>query len=193
MMRNTKLLVVGIILSSLKTIIAIEPLSFSFVVLGDRTGGADHVVFEQVVKQIKLINPDFIINIGDLIEGYTSDTQKINQEWDLIFSTLGKLKEKFYFTPGNHDIWDQISSQIYLNRTGYKKPYYAFSAHKCHFVIIDNSQEEKIYEFDSVQLKWLNSTLAKYKRNDIVFCFMHKSFWKDTYINNKPDTLHKLF
>ncbi|MDW7987188.1 MAG: hypothetical protein RMJ65_00525, partial [candidate division WOR-3 bacterium] len=26
-----------------------------------------------------------------------------------------------------------------------------------------------------------------------VFCFMHKSFWKDAYINNKPDTLHKLF
>src|SRR5215831_10708800 len=44
-----------------------------FAVIGDRTGVARPGVFAQAMKQIGWLEPDFIIAIGDLIEGYTDD------------------------------------------------------------------------------------------------------------------------
>ncbi len=167
--------------------------NFSFAILGDRTGSAEPEIFEQIIKTTIKLNPDFVMNIGDLIEGYASDIDSINAQWDSIFSNLGYLKDKFYFTPGNHDIWDDQSEIIYLTRLGYKNPYYTFSIGKNHFIVLDNSRQAKINDLDSAQIKWLNTTLNKFKKTDNIFCFMHRSFWKDAYNTNKPDTFHKLF
>ncbi len=171
----------------------INPKNFSFIVLGDRTGEANQPVFEQIIETVRRIKPDFIINVGDLIQGYTKDQNVIHQEWDSIFSVFGNLNDKFYFTPGNHDITDSESKAIFLERVGYQKTYFAFSIGKNHFIVLDNSLQEKANQPDSFQISWLESTLKQYKKNDKVFCFMHRSFWKDAYTNNKPDTLHKLF
>jgi hypothetical protein len=167
--------------------------SFSFVVLGDRTGGAVQEIFEQFIVKIKELNPDFIISVGDLIEGYTKSEATINQEWDSIFMNLKELKEKFYFTPGNHDIWDSLSYEIYLKRTGLKKSYYNFSFHRAHFIVLDNSRVEEPNNYDPDQIRWLTQVLKSYKKKDLIFCFMHRPFWKDGYLNQTPDTLHKLF
>jgi predicted MPP superfamily phosphohydrolase len=166
---------------------------FSFVVLGDRTGGAEQEIFEQVIESTRLLNPDFIINIGDLIEGYSKIKATINNEWDSIFLNLSDLKDKFLVTPGNHDIWDSLSKAVYLERTGYSNTYYNFSLGKNNFIVLDNSLQEKFGDPDSTQLIWLHSTLSKYKKSDNIFCFMHRSFWKDAYANKSPDTFHKLF
>ncbi|MEO0092597.1 MAG: metallophosphoesterase [candidate division WOR-3 bacterium] len=196
-MKNIKIIflffILPILVYSQATNSKINPKDFTFAILGDRTGSAEQKIFAQVLFAIDSINPDFAINVGDLIEGYTQNETTINLEWDSIFSNLGKLKEKFYFTPGNHDIWDSLSYQIYLNRIGYQKPYYTFSIGKIHFIVLDNSRQEKVNEIDTVQLSWLVSKLTKFNKKDIIFCFMHKSFWKDAFLNNKPDTLHKLF
>jgi len=64
---------------------------------------------------------------------------------------------------------------------------------KNHFVVLDNSRQEKADKPGSVQLQWLNMELAKYKKSDNIICFMHRSFWFDARDNNKPDTFHKLF
>lgn len=185
--------VVSVLLFSQINLNKINHKNFSFAVLGDRTGISNQEIFEQILTTIKSMKTDFVINVGDLIEGYTNFETIINNEWDSIFDNLGTLKEQFYFTAGNHDIWDSLSYQVYLNRTGYQKPYYTFSIGKNHFIVLDNSRQDKVEKPDSIQLAWLHSALSKYKKNDNFFCFMHKSFWKDAYINNKPDTFHKLF
>jgi len=171
----------------------VNPGNFSFAVVGDRTGTADQPIFEQVIATVKTLNPDFVINVGDLIEGYTDNVDTLNSEWNEIFSNLGDLKSKFYFTPGNHDALDSLSLAVYLSRVGYQKSYYSFSIGKNHFIVLDNSRQEKIDKFDSSQVQWLNTELSKHKKSDNVFCFMHRSYWKDAYTNNKPDTFHKLF
>lgn len=171
----------------------LNPKNFTFTVLGDRTGSAKQLIFEQVLKTIKAINPNFVINVGDLIEGYSQNIDTLNYQWDGIFANLGNLKSKFYFTPGNHDAFDSLNASIYLSRVGYEKPYYTFSVGKNHFVVLDNARQEKFDQFDSTQVRWLNTQLSKYKKSDNIFCFMHRSYWKYAYANNKPDTFHKLF
>ena len=196
-MKNFKtlllLLCVPVFIFSQINPVKINSKNFTFVVLGDRTASANQPIFDQVIGTIKSLNPDFIVNVGDLVEGYSNSSDMINSEWDSIFTNLGFLKTKFYFTPGNHDASDSLSLSIYLSRNGYKKSYYSFSVGKNRFIVLDNSQQEKANEPDPVQLQWLISELSKYKKNDNIFCFMHKSFWFDEYKTSRADTFHKLF
>jgi hypothetical protein len=171
----------------------VNPSNFSFAVLGDRTGSAEQPIFEQVLVTVKSLNPNFVVNVGDLIEGYSQNNDTLNNQWNFIFENLQDIKEKFFFTPGNHDALDSLSLQIYLSRIGYKRSYYSFSVGKNHFVVLDNARQEKIEKIDSTQIQWLITELSKYKKSDNIFCFMHRSFWKDAYNNNKPDTFHKIF
>jgi hypothetical protein len=46
---------------------------FHLAFLGDRTGGAEPQVYGRVWREIELMHPDFVINVGDTIEGGKDD------------------------------------------------------------------------------------------------------------------------
>lgn len=170
---------------------------FQFAILGDRTGSADQEVFEKVVHEIKQLHPDFVINVGDLIEGYITDVTTINARWDTVLNTLSILDCPIYFVPGNQDIWDDQSEELYQKRTR-KKPCYSFDYHNSHFIILNNSLLETWDNIDENQFKWLKSDLSRcekksrYKKQN-VFCFFHKPFWIEALSSNQEDILHNKF
>ena len=47
--------------------------NFHFAITSDLTGGYREGVFEDAVRKINLVQPEFVITVGDLIEGYTED------------------------------------------------------------------------------------------------------------------------
>src|ERR1043165_4980983 len=58
-----------------------DPGVFHFAVMSDRTGGHRPRIFSQAVDQLNLLQPAFVLSVGDLIEGYTKDTAKMADEW----------------------------------------------------------------------------------------------------------------
>ena len=55
---------------------------FQFAVVADRTGGHRAKVFSQAVYRINLLQPNFVMSVGDLIEGYSTKEEKLAEEWD---------------------------------------------------------------------------------------------------------------
>jgi len=55
---------------------------FTFAVFSDLTGGERERIFEIAVAQLSLLRPEFVINVGDLIEGGTEDLDEIDAQWD---------------------------------------------------------------------------------------------------------------
>src|SRR5580704_12454446 len=49
------------------------PEQFHFVVVSDRTGGNRGRIFSQAMEQINLLQPAFVVSVGDLIQGYSKD------------------------------------------------------------------------------------------------------------------------
>ncbi len=82
---------------------------FRFAILSDRTGGHTPGVYPQVIEEIGLLNPDFVVTVGDHIEGYGEDYGRSDAEWDSLYVLLGALDVPVYMTPGNHDVWDDES------------------------------------------------------------------------------------
>ena len=54
-----------------------DPAEFQFAIIGDRTGGANvQDTFKLAMGQLNLLQPEFVINVGDMIEGYTRNKER---------------------------------------------------------------------------------------------------------------------
>lgn len=106
-----------------------------FAVLGDRTGLARPGVFEQAVKQTDWLKPEFIINVGDLVEGYTPDSDEVVAEWAEVDAAINAVQTLFFYVAGNHDLGNQLALDKWKVRRG--EPYYAFSWKGALFLVLD--------------------------------------------------------
>ena len=69
-----------------------SPDNFQFAVIGDRTGGANvRDTFEMAMDQLNLLQPEFVINVGDIIEDYTEDKDELDEMWEEAEGMTGKL------------------------------------------------------------------------------------------------------
>jgi hypothetical protein len=101
-----------------------------FAVIGDRTGHAQPGIYEQVLEEIQRMKPDFVLTVGDMIQGYTDDTITIKDEWEEYLKLIEPLTAPIYFTPGNHDIGDSTARELYRRYIG--EPYYSFDVRGVH-------------------------------------------------------------
>ena len=167
---------------------------FRFVVVGDRTGGAVDQVFEEIIDEVKLLDPDFVMCVGDLIEGYSPDTTVMYAQWDSILATIETLPCKFHFVAGNHEIINEIDRAIYEEKTGVKR-YYSFNYDNSHFIILDNTMTywTPPQEMDADQLAWLEKDLEKHKQMDNIFVFYHIPTYIYALREGRTDSLAQIF
>ncbi|MDO9254031.1 MAG: metallophosphoesterase [Bacteroidales bacterium] len=155
--------------------------NFRFIVTGDITGGEEPGVLEYAIKRINELSPDFVITVGDLIDGYTYDSIRIEKQWDSFMSTLGVLEMPFFFTAGNHDITNQLMKDIWTKRFG--PEYYSFSVGKALFLVL-NISEAGTHNFSEAQYSFVWQEVKKHPENDPVFVIQHYPLWKIQNNNN---------
>lgn len=89
-----------------------------FVVMSDRTGGMRAGVFREAVEKVNLLHPQFVISIGDLVDGYTEDPELLRSQWEEVDGILESLDVPFYYVAGNHDISNPWMEEIWKERLG---------------------------------------------------------------------------
>lgn len=145
---------------------------FRFSIMGDRTGGAQPEIYGRVWREIDLLHPDFVINVGDTIQGGKDDAAQA--EWRDLRPIWERYKHfPLYFTPGNHDIWSEFSRETYERETG-RRRFYSFNFQDAHFTVLDNSVGLALSE---AQLKFLAEDLEANKSRKPKFIFFHKPYW----------------
>ncbi|MGQ9705632.1 MAG: metallophosphoesterase [bacterium] len=165
---------------------------FKFVILGDRTGSHVEGAYESVIEKSLSEGANFYITVGDQIEGYNSNIDEINSEWDEYFNILKKVPVGVYLIPGNHDIWGDQSEVIWKERIG-KKPNYSFDYEGVHFLVLDTSRYEDYDAMPQTYFEWVKEDLSLHKDARLTFVFFHKPLWFDTIPECKEDKLHQLF
>jgi len=95
-----------------------------FALIGDRTGGQRPGVFDATIAKLNLLQPEFVISVGDLIEGYTEDPEELRSMWAELDQTVSKLDMPFLAVPGNHDMGNEVMRQSWRERNG--RDYYYF-------------------------------------------------------------------
>ena len=119
-----------------------NPTNFQFVIIGDRTGGANaQGTFALAMDQINLLQPEFVINVGDLIEGYPEDRADLNGMWDEADSLLNILEMPFFHTIGNHDVSTTETKEVWTERHG--ADYYHFVYQDVLFMVINSEDDSR--------------------------------------------------
>lgn len=145
---------------------------FRFSIVGDRTGDAQPEIFGRIWREIDMLHPDFVINVGDTIEGGKDDLAEA--QW----RDLRPLWDRYshfplYFTPGNHDIWSSRSLEVYTKETA-RPAYYSFNYQDAHFTVLDNS---RTLDLTDSQLQFLERDLQANRDRRPKFVFFHKPYW----------------
>ncbi len=114
---------------------------FTFAIISDLNSGEREGVFEVAVEQISLLRPEFILSIGDLIDGGTEDTIQLKKEFDFFDERVAKARSPFFHVGGNHDLTNLTMRKYWEKRYG--KRYYHFIYNNVLFLIIDSEDYEE--------------------------------------------------
>ena len=165
---------------------------FHFVVLGD-SQFHDTAKFNRIIDQTALLMPSFVIQVGDLIEGYNNDADAVEKEWSRFKNQINPLLPiPFLPVPGNHDVYnadrkvDKALERLYENHWG--KLYKSFQYKNAHFFLINTDSVEAQNAIGPKQMTWLDQEL-KGSSSTHKFAFMHKP----ALLLKNTEALHKIF
>jgi Icc protein len=146
--------------------------NFRFVILGDRTGGAVRGVYQEAWRETDRDHPDFVISVGDTIEGGNDLT--VDAEWQQIMRTLEQYhRYHLFLIPGNHDVWSVKSAGAFEKYA--KHPlHYSFDYQQAHFTVLDNSRSDSM---PAEELAYLERDLQAHQKQTLKFVFSHRPSW----------------
>jgi Icc protein len=134
---------------------------------------SERLVKQFVNKMNESEHPEFVINLGDMIED-VNDAEIDTKYFKKAIRLLAELKAPIYYMIGNHDVRTLTSEQI-AELLGYERMYYSFDKDDYHFVSLsfemtgDHRAGDIRAQLPDEQIKWLKSDLAKTSKPTIVF------------------------
>lgn len=169
--------------------------SFHFVIYGDRTGGvpAGIKVLEQAVKDTNLLDPDLVMTVGDLIQGY-NETPQWMAEMTEYKQVMGKLNMNWFPVAGNHDVYWRGPGKAPQGQheSNYEKHFgplwYSFRHKNAGFIVLYSDEGDpktnrkafnrgELQNMSPKQLEFLDKALQQHQDADHVMVFLHHPRW----------------
>ena len=156
-----------------------KPGQFQFAIVTDRTGGHRPGIFEDGVQKLNLLQPEFVMSVGDLIEGYTEDLTELNRQWEEFDGFIEQLQMPFFYVPGNHDYTNSVMAKLWEERRG--RSYYHFVYQDVLFLCLNSEEAKKddgpFTQMLDPQFEYTKKVLADHPDVKWTMIFIHKPMW----------------
>ncbi len=176
---------------------------FTFAVYGDRTGGPVEGldVLRRAVVDTNLFDPDFVMTVGDLVNGYNEAEEWIDEMREYK-SIMNDLAMPWFPVAGNHDVYgrggdrgDRGNLARYADHFG--PLWYSFDHGTSHFVVLFSDEALSFQDprtnqnVSAEQMAWLREDLAATRAGSI-FLFLHHPRWTPTYEGSNWPEVHEV-
>ena len=156
---------------------------FHFAIVSDRTGGARPGVFASAIPKVNILEPAFVVSVGDLIEGYTEDPAQIKREWDEFEGLVAGFETPFFYVAGNHDMNNAVMAEAWKARFG--PSYYRFVYRDVLFLVLNSELFRMVGTDESLpgpwsqeeQLAFVKETLAEFPDPRWTVVLVHQPLW----------------
>ncbi len=157
-------------------------------ILPDRTTGRDWGLpyLDAAVEDLNIVRPDAVFNVGDMIQGYTTDPDRWESEAAAYLARMGRLRAEFYPTAGNHDVisgtrvaGDDSFATLYRRRFG--PLWYAVELELATVLVLfsDEALDGRTMRVGDAQLAWLTTALERAKARGVaIVALMHRPLWR---------------
>jgi hypothetical protein len=144
------------------------------------------------MDRVRRLDPDLIVLTGDIIWGdydnFDRTPEVLHAEWDAVDSALALIDVPVLRVPGNHDISDLVSRDVYRSRYGDPQQFYDTAGIR--FVLFnsawvpedgDTAHNRFIRDLpiDGAQVQWLEDVLEDPAAPSYKFVFLHHLLWWD--------------
>ncbi len=177
---------------------------FHFAVMTDRTGGVRPGIFPVGVDKVNLVQPAFVMSVGDLIQGYTEDEATIKAEWDQFDGFVEELDAPFFYVPGNHDMMNVQMEAEWRARFG--ASFYHFKYKDTLFLVLNSEfldisdikgasndrtggpghdawkRTDAVKKAREAQFAYAEAVLKANPDVRWTFVFIHKPFWSKSWV-----------
>ena len=157
---------------------------FHFVIVSDRTGGARPGVFESAIPKVNLLEPAFVVSVGDLIEGNTEDQAQLDREWDEFEGFVAGLETPFFYAAGNHDMSNAVMAATWQARFG--PSYYRFVYKDVLFLVLNSELFGMVRDMhtpvpgpwtQAEQMAFIAETLQRFPNPRWTIVIIHQPRW----------------
>lgn len=148
---------------------------FQFVLISDRTGGHRARIFSRAVDQINLLQPEFVLSVGDLIEGGSEKPEKVEPEWREFQTYVSRLQMPFFYVPGNHDISNRFQEKLWQEKFG--RRYYHFVYKNVLFLALCSEDPPGSSSISPEQRAYIKKALEDNKGVRWTIVALHKPIW----------------
>jgi hypothetical protein len=163
---------------------------FQFAILGDQTGYIDWEVFKDAIGKVNLLQPEFVMTVGDLIEGNKPEPEIVDQQWDDFDAQVNRLQMPFFYVPGNHDLRlvgnSKICAKKWRERLG--RTYYHFKYHDVLFLCVSTEDFPPVQEYTwanshigQAQVAYFKKVLEENKDVRWTMVFMHEPLYEKAF------------
>ncbi len=187
----------------------VEDDAFLFSVFGDRTGGAPEGidVLRHAVEDTNLFDPDLVMTVGDLVQGYNTRPAWIAQMTEFR-SVMANLDCPWFPVAGNHDVYWRGPGRPPNEHEGdyeafFGPLWYAMDHKGCRFIVLYTDEgnpetgertfskpaSQRMSDRQRAFLKEALETSAD-KRHVFVFC--HHPRWRGGGYGDDWDTVHDM-
>lgn len=152
--------------------------NFQFAIVTDRTGVHRPGVFMDGVRKLNLLQPEFVMSVGDLIEGYTEDMNTLEAEWAEFDAFVDSLEMPFFYVPGNHDITNEVMEKLWLEKFG--ATYYHFVYQDVLFLCLNSEDQKRGAGRGTIsdeQYEYIRKTLEDNAGVKWTLVFLHQPLW----------------
>jgi serine/threonine-protein phosphatase CPPED1 len=153
--------------------------TFRFAIVSDRTGGPRDGVFERAIDQLNILQPEFVVCVGDLVDG-DDEPAKFNQQWQEFNGWVSRLEMPFFYLPGNHDLYNAKMHDKWKEMFG--RRYYHFVYKNVLFLMLNSEDpggKKAPGHFSPEQIAYVKKVLAENKEVRWTLVYLHRPIWNN--------------
>jgi serine/threonine-protein phosphatase CPPED1 len=156
---------------------------FQFAIVSDRSGGHREKIFSRAVEQLNLLQPEFVLSVGDFIEGYSADRDKVLEQWKELQTFTARLQMPFFYVPGNHDMSNPEEAKVWDQKFG--RRYYHFVYNGVLFLLLNSEDPPGSSGLSEEQVKWAKQVLADNADARWTVVALHRPIWTGDIVKNR--------